>query len=78
MEENLCRVVRGAIEGILFTADDARVPQAAEIHAELARVVVTNQFIKDLTYTVDGLRLQDDICGCVIFLKDITTEGTNR
>jgi hypothetical protein len=74
MEEYLSRVISSAIEIILFTADDTRVADRAEVDPELAMIVFTNVFIEHLRYTVYGLGLQHCVYGGIIFREVFTAE----
>lgn len=57
-EEDLGRIICGAIEIVLFAADDAGVANRAEVYTELVVIVGSNHLVEDLADAVDSLRLQ--------------------
>jgi hypothetical protein len=80
MEEDLSRVISGAIEIIFLAGDDTGVADGAEVYTEFLMIVSSNLLIEDLRDTVNGLGLQDDVdwgvdLGEVISSKDCDCRG---
>ncbi len=59
-------IIRGPAAGQRLAADDARIADAAGIHAKAFDIVITQQLAGHLAYAVHGRRPQDGLLGRVV------------